>query len=165
MVKQVIMNTNKILFSIRKAKNGDFEAIKTLEHQCFTEDAYDDEVLQQLIKNTRVFHTWVTELLPDKEIVGYVSIYLETKSEGVIVSICTNPKYQKKGIGTALIETTLNFAIKQHLQRLFLTVDVNNHDAISLYKKMGFQMQGIITNYYASGNSAYVMMKKLTRKE
>jgi ribosomal-protein-alanine N-acetyltransferase len=43
----------------------------------------------------------------------------------------------------------------------FLEVRVTNEAAISLYKKLGFEVTRTINGYYSDGEDAYVMTKKI----
>ncbi|WP_343045278.1 GNAT family N-acetyltransferase [Piscibacillus halophilus] len=48
-----------------------------------------------------------------------------------------------KGIGTRLFQKMEEWAIKVQLHRLELTVIVENKAAVNLYKKMGFEIEGV----------------------
>lgn len=51
--------------------------------------------------------------------------------------------YRGKGIGTLLFDRLENWAIENNITRLELTVIIHNENAINLYKKMGFKIEGI----------------------
>jgi len=46
-------------------------------------------------------------------------------------------------VGTKLFEYITNWAKQEQIHRLELTVIENNEQAIHLYKKMGFEIEGI----------------------
>jgi ribosomal-protein-alanine N-acetyltransferase len=46
-------------------------------------------------------------------------------------------------------------------EAVYLEVRVSNKEAISLYKKLGFEEVRIVKEYYRDGEDAYVMVKKL----
>jgi len=50
--------------------------------------------------------------------------------------------FRGKGIGKGLFEELDKWAIEQGIIRLELTVMINNENAISLYRKMGFNIEG-----------------------
>jgi RimJ/RimL family protein N-acetyltransferase len=52
-------------------------------------------------------------------------------------------KYRGKGVGTRLFMELENWAREHHIHRLELTVMTSNQAAISLYRKMGFEIEGI----------------------
>lgn len=51
----------------------------------------------------------------------------------------TLPQYQKRGIGNQLLAAQLSFLKEKGVQRFVLEVMENNHPAISLYRKHGFE--------------------------
>lgn len=50
------------------------------------------------------------------------------------------------GIGEKLMRMTLNAAKEKGLTRVELTVRENNTNAIALYKKVGFEVEGVLRN-------------------
>lgn len=54
--------------------------------------------------------------------------------------------YRGQGVGKALIEAALQKAKEKGLTRIVLTVRETNTTAIALYKKMGFEKEGIHKN-------------------
>ena len=58
----------------------------------------------------------------------------------VVTGICEN--YRGKGYGTKLFEALDQWAIKNKILRLELTVMTENTVAIKLYEKMGFKIEG-----------------------
>ncbi len=150
-------------FLIRKSKKDDFGGIKRLEHCCFTSDAFDDELLWQMLDETCDFLTWVAELTSKNILIGYISLYLDAENEGTIVSLCVDPLHRHQGIGTELLQAVINHARNSNFRRLILTVATSNNAAIRLYNKMGFSIRGRIPRYYSSGDDAYVMIKEFKK--
>ena len=54
------------------------------------------------------------------------------------------PPFRGRGNGTALVSAALNEAWRQRLVRVELTVHADNVRAIALYKKMGFESEGVL---------------------
>ncbi|MES2607961.1 MAG: GNAT family N-acetyltransferase [Pseudomonadota bacterium] len=54
--------------------------------------------------------------------------------------------YRGQGIGKKLINTTIAAAKESGLTRVDLTVRENNTNAIALYKKVGFEIEGVLRN-------------------
>lgn len=52
-------------------------------------------------------------------------------------------EYRGKKIGTKLFEELFQWAASNQITRLELTVMTNNENAIKLYKKMGFKVEGL----------------------
>ena len=56
------------------------------------------------------------------------------------------PQFRGRGIGTKLIQSALAAARAYGLHRVELTVRENNTGAIELYKKAGFEIEGVQRN-------------------
>ena len=57
------------------------------------------------------------------------------------------PGYRRMGIGTRLMMAALGHAKKFGFEKVELSVYSNNTDALVLYKKMGFEQEGVVKNY------------------
>ena len=110
----------------------------------------------------------------DGEIVGYIMCRIESglsgfgfapfslSKKGHIISIAVLPEHRGKGLGRALIEKALETMMKfYNAKSCYLEVRVSNEPAISLYKKVGFEVQRTIRGYYADGENAYIMSRKI----
>ena len=53
-------------------------------------------------------------------------------------AIFLHQDFRNQGIGTGLTQVTLNYARLKGLRNVWLSVEVNNHCAIRVYKKKGF---------------------------
>ena len=79
-------------------------------------------------------------------LIGYVGAYRENfnrcrHSAYVVTGILAS--YQGQGIGTHLFKSLEEWAKDNHIHRLELTVMVHNEAGIALYKKSGFEIEGI----------------------
>ncbi len=90
------------------------------------------------------------------------NVFSDSHKVGHVISIAVLQEYRKKGIGTALLKEAISkMKSLYNTEAVYLEVRVTNYDAISLYKKMGFEEVRIIKEYYRDGEDAYVMVKKL----
>lgn len=65
------------------------------------------------------------------------------------------PAYRGKGLGKRLMQAAIDKGFAQGLTRIELTVRENNANAIALYKKLGFETEGLKKNS-SLVNGAYV---------
>lgn len=79
--------------------------------------------------------------------VGFILVMV-LKPEGEILGIAVDPAFQKKGIGENLLAHALHHLAHKGIDRIFLEVGTQNHPALSLYKKTGFQEIGTRKGYY-----------------
>lgn len=101
--------------------------------------------LESCINSARNYYQNNIVAIVDNLVVGFVG-YLEDsrdissiKPSSEIMSIYLLKKYQKKGIGYALMQEALNRLTKKHIT-LFVLKD--NFVAINFYKKIGFKFTG-----------------------
>ncbi|MEM1509032.1 MAG: ribosomal protein S18-alanine N-acetyltransferase [Thermofilaceae archaeon] len=143
---------------IREAKVDDLDTIHSIELKCFGQDAYGLALLQiyQVISLN-------TFLVAEYEgaVVGYVIGTLEARGEGHVVSIGVHPNYRRKGVATALLNEVINRFNARGVRIVKLEVRVSNFPAINLYRKLGFEITGIVEKYYSDGEDAYMMVKSL----
>ena len=108
------------------------------------------------------------------EVVGYILCRIEKGLSNIallgvarkahVISIAVLPTHQHRGIGQALIQEALRNMPLYKARECYLEVRVNNTPAVSLYKKMGFDVKREVRNYYKDGEDAYVMAMKLPSK-
>ncbi|WP_341323594.1 GNAT family N-acetyltransferase [Solibacillus sp. FSL H8-0523] len=82
----------------------------------------------------------------EEEILGYLMIKgenLSRTSHRASIAIGVHSNSRGIGVGTILFEYIINWAKQEQIHRLELTVIENNVQAIHLYKKMGFEIEGI----------------------
>ncbi|NOY08330.1 MAG: GNAT family N-acetyltransferase [Spirochaetes bacterium] len=102
--------------------------------------SFNDSKNEVFSSDKRIFYT----LLYHKKIIGMIGIYIEEKKY-YIHGFCINPEYRNRGFG----RQTLNYMVKKYYnmkpgKEIVLEVQIDNINALSLYKKAGFR---IITAY------------------
>jgi len=140
---------------LRRCKENDLNQVLQIERICFKHPYDYFTFLYFLMREPDGFY--VAE--EDGHIVGYV-ISSVRGGKGNIISIAVIPEFRRKGIGSELMEESLNFLSKR-VDCVELQVKVSNIEAISFYRKLGFEEIGFISNYYPDGEDALVMYKKI----
>jgi ribosomal-protein-alanine N-acetyltransferase len=105
-------------------------------------------------------------------IVGYIMCRIEHgfsdlrklrfAKKGHIISVAVMPDFRRRSIGSALVQDALSALSTLHVDECYLEVRTSNAFAISLYKKLRFDIARTIPRYYYDGSDAYVMAKELT---
>lgn len=90
------------------------------------------------------FNEWLSEdkvliKTVDEEPVGFccVSVYNEGTTLW-IRELAVKPEHQGKGYAKALLKQAIQYGIQQGAHKGFLATDLENHNAIHLYKQFGF---------------------------
>lgn len=88
--------------------------------------------------------------LENEKVVGWCDIFPEEnprqKHRGSL-GMGILPSYRGKGLGTQLMEKVLAHAQNFGLEKVELQVYTTNTAAIALYKKLGFEQEGVIRKY------------------
>lgn len=153
---------------IRQASPADLPRVMMINRLCLPENYtyfFFDSILQSYPKAFLVAEV-------GDEVVGYVMCRVEhglskldklnMKRLGHIISIAVLPEHRRMGIATALLTKALEMLKEEYrCSEAFLEVRVSNDPAISLYRRLGFEVVKILRGYYVDGEDAYVMARKL----
>ena len=89
-------------------------------------------------------------VLSGGKVVGWCDVLRNTKR--VVFSHCGTlgigllPEFRGRGIGRQLMDTTIEAAWQCGITRIELTVREHNVNAIALYKRLGFEIEGLQRN-------------------
>jgi [ribosomal protein S18]-alanine N-acetyltransferase len=143
--------------NIRPVARDDIERVAVLEHASF-KDPYPSYFLSELARDNP--ETFIVATL-NNDIVGYAVID-RWEDHDHLISIAVRPDSRRKGLGERLL-TELEKRLSK-ARPLRLEVRQSNLSAIQLYLKNGFQKTGLTEGYYADGEDAIIMEKKLVRE-
>ena len=90
--------------------------------------------------------TYVFEV--EGEIVSFV-VMTVVAGEGEILTICTDPEFQKRGLARMLLEQVIKALRAEGAESLFLEVAIDNPAALRLYESVGFKKTGRRKAYYS----------------
>jgi ribosomal-protein-alanine N-acetyltransferase len=85
----------------------------------------------------------------EEEIGGYI-IFTQ---EGHIISIAVHPHYRRQGIGAQLLQRAMK---TPRLKRVWAEVRRSNQGAQAFYAKVGFQITGLVPNYYGNEDALII---------
>lgn len=143
---------------IRPAAAGDLPAILDIEKSCRTVTwstaAFKSE-LEQEANVTFVAHT------PEGTVCGFI-FGMIAADELNINTIAVMPRFQRQGVGRRLLWAIADAAYRRSVATIHLEVRSKNIPALSLYKKIGFEIQWIRKKYYSDdGDDAIVMSRSI----
>ena len=127
---------------ILPADKDDAGNIAKLEKECFTLPWSESAIVEAMQNNTAFFKAQYHDTFA-----GYTSV-TAVAGEGYINNIAVTEKYRGNDVGTALLDRTVSFAKEKNLEFLSLEVRESNEAAISLYLKLGFNLEGKRKNFY-----------------
>lgn len=154
-------------FKIRQFKPADLERVMHINRTCLPEN-YSSFFFTDL--HERFPATFVVAEENGK-LVGYAMCRIERgipsskiiglTKKGHLISIAVLPEYQRRGVGYALMREIMQAMLLYEATECLLEVRVSNTAAVNLYKKLGFEIARTKRGYYADGEDAYLMSRKL----
>lgn len=153
--------------SLRPFKPDDLEQVIAINRTCLPEN-YSSYFFMDLYE--RYPATFIVAE-HEQNIVGYIMCRIERgfsnfglfgiSRKGHVVSIAVLPEYQRRSIGSDLMDEAMKYMRFYKASECFLEVRIRNAPAVQMYKRLGFQTVRILHAYYADGEDAYKMAKKI----
>lgn len=80
--------------------------------------------------------------------------------EGHITNVAVKPGYRHRHIGMGIIQVMIEFTTEEGMMHHTLEVRRSNDAAINLYRKFGFEVEGVRKGYYVNnGEDALIMWR------
>jgi len=137
---------------IRPFSFSDLDRILQIERQAFPKSPYDWTTfinLHWLYSET--FWVYIDTESGREE--NQMLAYLIFSRDGHIISIAVHPQHRRRGIGKKLLEKAID---AYHLRKLWAEVRKSNEGAQTFYLRMGFQIIGVVPNYYGNEDALIV---------
>lgn len=149
-------------FNIRRMISGDIPSVLEIDLLSFPnpwpKNAYEYEITHN--PNSR---PWIGSILDgDNETICSFAVFWNIVDETHIGTIAVHPDYRNQGLGTVFLRELLSISKKEGMVRALLEVRESNLQAIKLYKKFGFEVDGIRKKYYRdNGENALLLSAPL----
>jgi len=154
-------------FALRRFKPDDLEKVMHINQVCLPEN-YSTYFFMELYE--RYPETFLVAEV-GLDIVGYIMCRIESGLSGLglfgmtkrghVISVAVLPEAQRKGIAEALMHQAMRSMRGYNAKECYLEVRASNTPAINLYKKLDFETTRIAHGYYADGEDAAIMTRKL----
>lgn len=121
---------------LRATENKDSEEISRQNALYFNESMEEQEPLDIEGEKRRGFHIFIAEL--DSKPIGKTHLHI-ANGEGGIFGLGVVPDQRGKGFGRELLIASVEKLKELGADKIFLQVDAENENALSLYKSAGFE--------------------------
>jgi ribosomal-protein-alanine N-acetyltransferase len=98
----------------------------------------------------------------NNSVIGFCLSFI-SNIESELYKIAISKDYQNLGFGKLLLRLHLAYLTLFEVKQNYLEVNINNHKAINLYKKMGYKEINIRKNYYFNKEDALIMKIQLKK--
>ena len=140
----------------RTCNEDDLDSVLEIEAKSFT-DPYDRGMFLHLL---RLEPEGFLVAEGGGDILGYVVV---SARFGLVFSLAVSGEHRRKGIGLMLMKAALTY-LRGRTERVSLQVRASNIPATSLYRRLAFQEDGLLEEYYRDGEDALVMSLRLRRR-
>lgn len=130
--------------NIRLMAEEDVDSVVQIEQQLFSKPWTKQDFMNSMSDRHNIYVVAEDE---KQEVIGYCGIW-GVLDEGQITNVAVRPDTQGQGIGYEMLSELLRIGKNEGLQQYTLEVRVSNSRAISLYKRLGFEEEGIRKNFY-----------------
>lgn len=143
---------------VRKATIADMPELLKVEEACFGIEKFSPETVMAFVVRDDAFVVVAEE---GHEVRGSaMCMFSKAQGEGRVASVAVLPQFRNQGIGRRLLTECEKQFSGHALRRFSLEVDAENEPAISLYTTKGYEISGMIKDFYGPGRDAYMMVKK-----
>ena len=161
-------------FLLRQWKKIDKENILTIEDYMLPEvlriqvEAFNRENREKLIKYSKSFRDIFYVIKNGDNIIGYCIYYLKPalsfkgfEKQAVLSALAIDMNFRGEGFAERLLKESIEEMKLNGISFITLYVQINNHQAIQLYKKIGFRIITKTKNICGYGEICYNMELKL----
>jgi len=149
-------------FFIRRMKEDDLPEVRTIEALSFS-NPWSDDTFRGEIQNTSISFPLAVVRRPDNpvvaedKVVAYI-IYWQIGDDVQINNVAVHPDCRGLGLGEAMMRHVIARVRAAGASFVTLEVRQSNTPALTLYKKLGFEIMGTRKNYYTKPDEdAHVM--------
>lgn len=161
MVVEKIDIERTVSVTIRRASPDDLDALQEVENRSYVHP-WTRAMLQGSLDNPKSLN-YVAEDQSDGAITGFI-LSLLLMDELHILNIAVLPLCRRQGIGTGLLDASLETAGKAGAVHAFLEVRRSNIQALTLYIKHGFRVTGVRRGYYSDNKEDALLMTRIQRR-
>lgn len=151
---------NNETFAIREMQVDDAKSLLDVERLVYHGEMPWTKSIFIAEMHSPIPHLYLS-LFTAEKLVGFIGARF-LGSDAHITNIAVLPNYQKKGLGTILLDEIEKYARLSHCDSLTLEVRMSNYDAQRLYRKKGYVSRSVKQGYYTETNEdALDMIKHL----
>ena len=146
---------------LRAGTPADIDLLYELDVRCFAPPfRFSRRTMAQLVRSAR-YLTLIAEL--SGKLAGFL-IGQFTKQDAAVylATLDVDPGMRRAGVASQLMEELERLARERGAERVMLHVAVRNEAASAFYRSRGYVQTGCERDYYAPGEDAWELVKRVT---
>ncbi len=148
------------MIKVERMKLKHIEQVYAIEKDSFSIPWTREDFRKEVEENERAIYVVAVEGV---KVLGYGGMW-HIVNEGHITNVAVKEECRKKGIGSMILEELIKISIENEMIGITLEVRVGNSDAMKLYSKYGFKVEGYRKNYYSDTREDAIVMWKYNDK-
>ena len=145
------------IVQLRPCRPEDLNQLVEIENLCFAEGKRFDRAYLHTCMTTMPFLIAEIEGL----VAGFVICNVRNAQEAYLESLNVHPSFRRQRVASLLLTAMESFSLQNGINKMSLTVAVDNVGAIELYKRAGYAISAQKTPFYKDGTGAFEMSKAL----
>lgn len=143
---------------IREIRKCDYEQVIAIENSIWNDQNTPNVSRYSSVDEYQesLQHRKVIVACEKNEILGFLDMFqgigIPSARFCLDIGIGISPEAQRQGVASALLQWTIDYAKKKGYHKLSLRVLETNPEAMALYKKNGFVVEGILKDAFYLGN-------------
>ena len=148
---------------LRPIQPGDVERVAALHARAFGDSSWSAKTLSEEVEHSRISILYL--LQHEDELLGMFGCW-HVLEDLYLATIAVEPELQRRGLGELLLLAVLQLARRLPAEIVRLDLRVSNEAALRLYRKHGFQRDGLRPRLYAHPLEDGVQMSRpITRTD
>jgi len=149
-------------WQLRRADEGDLDAIMAIEGPTFGADAWSSEVMRAELASSNTHYLVAFPVGTPQRIEGYAGLLAPRGAQqGDIQTIAVAESARRRGLGRTLVLSLINAARDRGAREIFLEVRADNPGAQALYVSLGFEQIAVRPRYYQPDGVDALIMRAL----
>ena len=133
-------------YFIRRMQEDDLPSVRAIEALSFS-NPWSDDTFRGEIQNTPISFPLVVIRRPGDEVVAYI-VFWHIRTDVQVNNLAVHPGYRGLGLAEALMRFAIAKVREAGAALMTLEVRSSNTPAVTLYRKLGFDVLGTRKNYY-----------------
>jgi ribosomal-protein-alanine N-acetyltransferase len=131
------------------------DSLYRIEEQCFDEEAFSKRQIAYLLTD---YNTIALVAKANTDIAGFIIAQVEADEVeyGHIVTLNVSENHRHRGVATRLLQEMGDLLKQRGISEIRLEVREDNHAAIKLYHKLGYQTMCKLERYYGKKHGLYL---------
>jgi ribosomal-protein-alanine N-acetyltransferase len=151
-----------VQFTLRDYRDDDFLALWKVDQDCFAPGiAYSKLELKTYIRRRNAFTLVAEGPTEPGSIVGFLVAEAGRGGVGHIITIDVTAAARRSGVGSQLLKEAEVRLRAAGSRTVMLETAVDNHSALSFYKRHEYFLVKTVPRYYSNGLDAFVLKKEL----